>query len=333
MTRRCNGFSLIELMISVLLMAIVVTYLMQTFTVQHRTYTVVDQTTEAQQNMRAIAEILERDLRHAGMMVPESAAVCGVDRTNGPDSLYVSDADAIAPGGDLSPSFGADLPLLTTNVGSGAQTLDLSSLVVEPAPARPAYDTNGDGINDSDFREFAGVIVTDVSDPSRGSACGVITNIAGTSLDVTIESAGVGGPGARLTAVPAHVYQIRNPAPGRFQLLRDGTVIAEDVEDLQVAYFLDLNENGIVDAGEYRGDGVGPDYLANDPAAGVDESRLREVRFNLVTRTRLADPENTQGVFQPSENRVPPGGVDGFRRRTHMASVRLRNVGSREGGL
>jgi prepilin-type N-terminal cleavage/methylation domain-containing protein len=328
--RRRDGFTLIELLISVALLGIVVIYLMQTFTVQHRTYTVVDQTTEAQQNLRALAELLERDLRHAGLMVPETAAVCLVDNTAIPDVLFLSDADAVTlQDDDREPDFGADLPPTVTTVGSGAQTLSVANLAIEPAtPAlRFDYDTDGDGVNDSDFRPGAGVIVTDRADPTRGAACGVVRAVAPTQIQVTILTAAVGGAGAQLTAVPAHVYQVQSPAAGRFQLVRDGVVIAEDVEDLQIAAVFDTNENGEAEAGEFRGDGLDPDYLANE--AGLDESTLREVRASLVLRTRLPDPEHTQGVFQATENRVAPAGTDGYRRRVHTSKVRLRNLALR----
>jgi hypothetical protein len=36
-----------------------------------------------------------------------------------------------------------------------------------------------------------------------------------------------------------------------------------------------------------------------------------------------------QGQWQVTENRVDPGGFDGFRRRVHTAVVRPRNVGLR----
>jgi len=93
--RRRAGFTIIELLVSVAMLGIIMVYLLRSFTVQHRTYTVVDETTELQQNARAVADLLERDLRHAGMLVAESGAVCGVDDTNGPDLLFVSDTDAI----------------------------------------------------------------------------------------------------------------------------------------------------------------------------------------------------------------------------------------------
>jgi prepilin-type N-terminal cleavage/methylation domain-containing protein len=319
-----NGFTLIELMVSVALLGIVAMYLMQTFTTQHKAYTIVDQVTEIQQNARAVAALLERDLRHAGIMVPEAAAVCGIDQTNGPDTLFVTDADAIDPGGDITPDFGARLPITDTNVVSGPQTINVNSFVVEPAPLRAAYDTDANGVNDSDFQMNAGVIVVDSNNADRGAACGVLTaNPTGGDLDVNILSNPLAGGGAapRLVAVPAHVYTVNN----QLQLLRDGMVLAEGVEDLQVAYFFDANGNRQVDPNEYRGDGTAPNYVAN----AVDGSDVREVRANLVFRTRLPDPENTQGQFQVTENRVGPAGNDGFRRRVHTATVWLRNVGNR----
>ena len=120
--------------------------------------------------------------------------------------------------------------------------------------------------------------------------------------------------------VPAHEYRIANGD----QLLRDGVVLSEGVEDLQVAYFYDADTDNVVDAGEMRGT-PGNDYLAS----GQDSSEIREVRANLVTRTRMEDREWTQGRAQALENRDPIDTPDGFRRRTYTSTVMLRNVGSR----
>ena len=102
-------------------------------------------------------------------------------------------------------------------------------------------------------------------------------------------------------------------------------VVAADVEDLQVAVFIDANEDRAIDAGEYLGDGVG---AAFDPSDS-DISLAREVRTNLVIRSRLEDLENTNGRFQDSENRAAAVANDGFRRRVYSSTVMLRNLGSR----
>ena len=85
---RRDGFTLIELMITSAILLLVMLYVTQAFTVQQKTYVVVDQVTEAQQNLRAVSDLIDRDVRLAGYMVPRQAAICGHDATTGPDRLY-----------------------------------------------------------------------------------------------------------------------------------------------------------------------------------------------------------------------------------------------------
>src|SRR4030095_14831612 len=82
MRRSNRGFTMVEMMVAVGILGVVVAGVMQTFVVQNKAYTVVDETTEAQQNLRAISYLIERDLRSTGFMVDEAAAVCGGDTTS-----------------------------------------------------------------------------------------------------------------------------------------------------------------------------------------------------------------------------------------------------------
>jgi hypothetical protein len=327
-------------MISMAVLLVVVAYLTEMLTRQSRAYTVVDQVTEAQQNLRAIADLLERELRVTGFLVPEGAAVCGVDQTNGSDVLYVSDADALDPTNENQLGLGASILAGFTGTG-GAENLTLDDKVID---GLPFYDTDGDGNADSDFLESVnpfrngGVIVADRENPGRGVACGIVTNVSsGTNVirvDFTSNGAApagtplaAGGPGD-LVAVPAHVYTVVNN-----QLLRDGMVLADDVEDLQFALFYDTDKDGkeVGDGSDYPGSDAGPIYQSRN----WDNSDLTEIRVNVVVRTRtqdadvVKDPGMAQGQWQVTENRVDPGGFDGFRRRVHTAIVRPRNVGLR----
>jgi hypothetical protein len=108
-------------------------------------------------------------------------------------------------------------------------------------------------------------------------------------------------------------------------LLRNGVTLAADLEDLQFSYFVDADADGMVDVNEYRGDGASPDYLSR----GTDHSKLREIRFNIVVRSRNADPTYSEGFVQATENRGAVGANDGFRRRVFTSTVRQRNVGFR----
>lgn len=353
--RRCSrGFSLIELLISMAVLGIVTMFLTELLVRQSRTYAVVDDVTEAQQNLRAVTNLLERELRATGFLVPEGAAICGWDTDipapdATPDVLYVSDADALDPAGVTSLTTQA-ADVLSGFSGTGEDTLTLSSLVVD---ANPFYDLDGDGVADSDFlwttnpQRNGGLIVVDRNNPTAGAACGVITDInlgANTvRVDFQVQNApnsptpngaqpggtplGVGA--VDLVAVPAHVYWVNENLPnGPPQLIRDGMVLATDVEDLQLAMFYDADDDGVVDALEYPGADAEPEYESGQ----LDNSKLREVRVTVVARTRaedpnvLANPNLANGVTQGFENRPPGVLADGFRRRSITLTVQPRNV-------
>jgi hypothetical protein len=98
--------------------------------------------------------------------------------------------------------------------------------------------------------------------------------------------------------------------------------MVKGVEDLQLAYFLDANDDDIVDPGEMHGSGAGTN--ANFDSQGADMRRLREVRINLVVRSRAEDPDFS-GQPQTTENRTAGAG-DGYRRRVYTSMVRPRNM-------
>jgi hypothetical protein len=322
---------------------------------------VVDDVSEAQQSLRAVTGLIERELRMTGFMVPEAATVCGwdMDAAAGsdttPDVLYVTDADAIDPTDRASPELqGADVNPATFT-GVGEETLSVSSLVVDGSPF---YDLDGDGAADSDFLYSAapqrngGVIIADRDNPERGVACGVIRDLdlAANTITVDFEIRNVpnapAAPGAAdggtplgalppaatadLIAIPAHAYWV-NPGPPP-QLIRDGMVFANDVEDLQLALFYDANDDGDVDAGEYRGtlSGLGAPYVYT--SSDEDNSELREIQVTVVARTRsedpdvLANPALANSVTQAAGNRTAGAVADGFRRRAITLAVRPRNV-------
>jgi hypothetical protein len=109
------------------------------------------------------------------------------------------------------------------------------------------------------------------------------------------------------------------------RLERDGVLLANDVEDFQVAWFYDDDEDDEIDANEVRGV-AGVPYVTT----AVVGSELREIRVNLITRTRSNDPRNPDdaGVGQTRENRdyATVAAADGKHRRVHTATVRLRNL-------
>lgn len=312
------GFTIVEFMVAVGLLGVLMLGVSSSVTSQHRTYVVVDQVAEAKQNVRVVAELVERELRNAGYMVPNTAAACGLDATADTDRLYVSDYSAIVglsavPAESLTKPLGA-LIQGGGGVGSGPQTLTLDT-------------TDIDGVGGgNDFQVNGGVIIADRNGAMTGAACGVVTALgpAANQVRVTMDNATGGlAPGAELVAVPAIVYQVVNG-----QLQRNAVPLVDQVDDFQVAWFFDQNGDFLVDPGDWLADGEG----ANDDyePENEDGTLLREVRINVVIRTRDADPNpNWQGgIGQITENRTAASapGNDGVRRRVHTSTVRLRNV-------
>ena len=310
---RNSGFTLVEMMVAVGILGVVVAGAMQTFVVQNHAYTVVDETTEAQQNLRAISYLLERDLRATSFMLPEATAACGIDNTNKADTLYVTDSEPIEPAGQSSAGLYATIASGYAAADS-TQTLVVNNLTLDGQAHFP--DTN------TDFRDGHGAIVFDPANPGRGTACGIVESVPdGTHVRVTFDTHLAANTGT-LAVVPAIVYSVDVDG----NLLRNGVTLATDVDDLQFAYFIDANADGkVTTANEYPGAAGSPNYLSR----GTDHSKLREIRFNVVVRSRNTDPTYTDGFVQATENRGAVGGNDGFRRRVFTSTVRQRNVGYR----
>jgi len=277
--------------------------------------------------MRAIADLIERDVRHAGFMVPQAASICGIDSTGGPDTLYVSDYAAIDPGDDIVSYPGAKITGGATNdVSTGAVlSLALDSRIIEPpSPVRAAYDTNNNGTNNSDFQKDGGVIVLDRNNPGRGVACGRIQTVA-TNFDVIAVEILSGTLGALtgtadLVVVPAIEYRVDGDV-----LFRNGVRLTRGVEDLQIAYLFDFDGDGAIASNEVRGDAGGTAYVAKNQS--VED--MREVRINFVARTRIEDPRFDAGSFQALENRAAVAGNDGYRRRVYTSTIMPRNLVNR----
>ncbi len=339
--RRQSGYTLIELMVSAAILGIVMIALVQTFTSTQKTHIMVGQVTTAQQNLRLVADLIERDVRISGYLVPKHAAICTVDSLNGPDTLYVSDADVLLSVADLqalnSPSISGNLGGPITGIGAGGSIGGTGTNIVV---SERWLDVAGT----TDFGVGRGIIVVDRSDLNGRSICGTITAVtpnAGSGATIRVDFATPtlnlpGGIPPDLVAIPAHVYSINVPAAGvnvPYQLVRDGVLVANDVEDIQIGLFVDTDDDGVLDAGEFFGDdgsAVGDGVSLQYSPDLADGRMLRQVKISIVVSTERDDPNQTAPMAQQqvTGNRnpasVPP--VDRKRRRTYSSTVRLRNV-------
>ncbi len=342
MNRRMNttkGFTLLELMIAMVLLSVVILGVFESLTRQHKASIVTEDIVEVQNNTRAISALLEREIRMAGFMVPNATAVCGVDSTTGPDELYISETEPIVPDDERSGDLGARITeagftgVAGDVVAGTGETLTLDSTTTDlDGDGTWFYDNDVNGTPEADFRLQGGFIIGDLANPHRGALCGIVTRVTAADIDVTYAAGSLvafialNDAPEELVIVPAARYWI-NTTVGT-KLMRNGDLLANSVEDFQVAYFFDPNNNGVADATELAGMPAlpAPGGIVYDPAARDNED-LKEIRFSFVVRSRTTDPEFTGGLFISNNNRAAVAGNDGFRRRTIEGRVRPRNIG------
>ena len=191
---RKSGFTIIELLVATALVGVILVFTLEIFTVNNRSYTRIDSVVGTQQAMRVIASVLERDIRHTGMMVPEAASLCVIDSDTAADRVYVTDHTAVDHLASTQPFAGADITSAGTQVSAGTATFSLDDVILEGAASGAAYDIDGNGTNDSDFRVGGGVIIFDTSNPARGTSCGPVTAVdfANDTVTVNILSGALG---------------------------------------------------------------------------------------------------------------------------------------------
>ena len=343
---RRAGFTLLELMISLSILSIIVVGVFESLTRQHRTSIVTENVVEVQNSVRAIASLMEREIRMAGYMVPDAVGVCGVDSTTGSDELFVSESEPIVPDDARAGDMGARLatgsvwsnPTINSSAPSTSTpiTLNLDSTTSDlDGDGTLFYDNDGNGTTEADFRVGGGFILADMANSHRGTLCGRVTAASTTQVTLVpmagaLAAIATDDAEEQIVIVPAADYAI-NTTSGTGRLERNGDLLAQGVDDFQASYYFDVDDDGVVDAATAEEPGT-KNGNAYDPSSW-DNGDLKEVRFSIVVRTRATDQEFDAGNFVVKENRTAPaGGNDGFRRRVVVGSVRPRNVGN-EGSI
>ncbi len=294
--RATSGFTMTELMVSMVVLVIVTSQIMLAYTNQHNNAMAHERVIESQEEVRLVADVILADLRMAGFMVHPTAGVGSIDGgTTASDVLCVSDASAIDDSvlDDASSRF--DGATITSSVGGNASTVTLSPLTL---------DIDGNGT--SDFASAGGIIISSGTEIH----CGVITAKAGNTIAFTPPTAaGFSASTSNALVVPALVYRVTGN-----DLTRNSTVLSSQIEDIQVEFGLDLDENGLVEGAEFP----------IDDLSGQDLDLIRLARIHVTARTPRAEP-TFNGQFTGVANRTVAA-ADNFKRRRVSADALLRNL-------
>jgi prepilin-type N-terminal cleavage/methylation domain-containing protein len=293
-----RGYSLIELMVSMAVMAIVGSQLLLAFSSQYETYIEQDQLSRTQQDVRILTDAILGDLRMAGFMVPKEFGVGTIDgTTTDPDVLCISDPTVFVPTEYEDAPARYDAVDISSNLGGNDSTVTLVA---------SQMDIDEDG-ND-DFVDGAGILISDGST----THCGLITDLTGAVVTFApLTASGATFSAFSTRAVPAMIYQVDSATA---TLTRNGLVLSNHMEDLQVEFGVDEDGNGQIE---------GAEFPIHD-LAGSNLSRIRMARVSMTSRTAMADIKFS-GSRAASANRLA-GAADNFKRRKAVADSVLRNM-------
>ena len=314
--RTQEGFSLIEMMVVIAIMGVVTAQLFGVFANQKRVFMSNERALDVQESSRLTLDLVSFDTRMAGFMVPRWTAVSSVDGGNtDSDRFCVSSSSFV---GMNAVSLDAKLQRF-----AGAQVTAVSATSVD------VDNTDIDGDGNVDFQADAGVIV---ATPTR-TYCAVVATRSATQITFSSpeDAAGYLGPvTGDMRAVPANVYELDQP---NLELRRNGLLLASQIEDFQVEYWLDnsATPNGVEDD-----DDEFPvnDLAAPDPPGGAipaNNAQIRRVRVSVIART-LREEGNTNAAGNLNygrpqlANRDAGAALDRFRRRSFSASILPRNL-------
>jgi Tfp pilus assembly protein PilW len=294
--RNSSGFTITELMVALAVMILVMSQVMYAYTNQHTKSKEHERLVENQSEVRLVTDVILNDLRMAGFMVHETASIGSIDGgTTGSDTLCVSDPNAIDDAVVDNASVRLTGAKLTTAVTAGDTSLTLLA---------SSMDIDEDG--DVDFVDGAGVLI------SGGDKvhCGRITGVGSSSITFTPALPG----GFSITPsegiiVPALTYEVNGT-----ELSRNGMVLSDQVEDLQVEFGVDVDSNGLVE---------GAEFPIHD-LTGQDLNLVRTARIHVTGRTSRG-VEGFAGQFAAVANRNA-GTADDFKRRRVTADATLRNM-------
>ncbi len=332
------GFTLIEIMAALAILAIAMTAVFATFTSQQQTFTTQSRVAEMQQNLRIATDALVRDIRLAGYGLPPTTGTAAdnialpgtmnphgittvrglypVDNTAGSDQvyiMYVYDMDANQPPAELTADMTAVTSIAVDN-----------TLGFVPGGGELVIVT--DRVTADLFETTAGGTATTMNFAGGGS------DYNNASLHTKLYAVGTQPGFPPTVAAKARFvrYYIEDVA------WADGSVhptlmvdrlngdapqpVADDIEDMQLSYGLDTNGDGAVDTVRCAWGGVAAFSAGQIP-------QIRQVVLHLVARTRMPE-KGWQDSRPQAGNRPGAATADGYRRRVIEVNVDVRNSGT-----
>ena len=332
--RRCQGFSIVEMMVAMVISLILLGGIAQIFLSSRQSFTIQNTLGRQQENGRYSANVLSQDLRRTGYW-GGNADVSGVTGTEPPIAPAATCNTGDNTWGRMIDRriFGLNhtetAPLGTyacINDGNGHSSHDVlvmrfaSPWLVFPTPTtnqRPIennsslYIRSSLTISDQAGRIFKG---SDASDTANEMRVGVAAQPSERTSELVARVYYIGPSGQTCQGISV-------PSLFRERLDSNGQPVAEEVaygvDNLQVRYGLDTNGDDSVDV-----------YL-DAGTSGLNEDtewdQVIAVRYWLLTRSECPETGYTNdNTYTMGDQAYAPD--DGFRRQLYQSTVKLRNI-------
>ena len=301
--RSDSGFTLIEMLIAIAVSGIVLAGLVSMFTTTNRAYKRQDETATLQQSLRVAKMNLERDIRMAG---------CGF----GTSFIYLDNPSPIPPLSNTDP-----IPPIVNNNGGGTANSDIltisyvnysdpcNGVMPQLTPTGVASASITVGVTEGSLWWASDIpgcktasapflaVYTRPIDPERTTRLrsNLITITGGSADNLQCSGLGAGIPptppvnssldffSATQLVTVIYSYNSTNRT-----LDRNGQVLAENIEDFQLAFGLDTNGDGAVDITNNA------EWVNNLTLSATQRADLRQVRVSLLGRS--TNPINGQAL-------------------------------------
>lgn len=306
-----RGVGLIELMVAMTLGLFLVAGIYTMYLGSKRTYRVTDADSRIQETARFVIDTLSHDVRMAGFWGCIGNVGQVFNRLK-PDPGYIPFAQTAISGTDDTGLNGSDTLIVAGAYGDG-QWVETPEM---PTPSAALHTKHPNGFLQGDL-----IVVTDCIDADIFQITNANPGVSGTLDHGTGNSVSPGnaikelskvyrvGP-SQVFKIDQYTYSIGPGASGEPVLFRNGQELGESVENLQVSYGIDADDNDsaerFVDA-----DGV------------ADWSQVVSVRISLLIRSSESVVDGAPMPYTYQGKDLTPG--DGRIRRVFTTHIGLRN--------
>lgn len=292
-----KGFTLVELMVSVVLASILMITFYTLLNNQQKTYNSQDLIVEMQQNARTMMDMLTREFRSIGY---------GIPTVDNPSEIAV-----ISNATENSITFLVDLnnakASLTADYTAGQTSLSVDTVADTSADNYYGNFQSGDTIYITDGNKWESTTVTSSSegtlninamtnDFSQGSVLHIINTVT-YSLN----------PSDHKHSTDAATIKVTRSVDGA-----TAQTVVDDIDYLEFKYY-DENGNQISSASPYKNINLSLD----------ERKSIRKIKVLIVARTSREDPYySSSGTYNCGDTYN-----DGYHRMTLESEIKLRNVG------